>query len=397
MNYFVNKCRLCNAEDLKLVIKLNDSPVADAYVRKPIKQEIYPLELYFCTSCGNVQIGEVLPDSYFVDAANSSENSKIRLANNFSCYAEDIKKTIRKGSKVLDIGSDKSTLSKELSDTFVYYGVQKSDSLTNNYNSYPREFSARDGLLISKERGKFDCILINNLLANIDNLSSAIQGCQHCLDDDGVIIIESSYLLSMINNMIFDFIYHEHLSYFSILPLVRFFERFGMRLIHLQEVMTKGGSLRYYWANEDSKWKVDSSVAQMTEMERQADINVKTFGAFQKKINLVKKRIADYLGQHVGKKIVGYGASATSTTLISHFELYRYLSYLVDDNPGKIGTFSPSYHIPVYTSEKLKEDRPDIIFVLAWRFKDEILKKISGLESAVVIPLPSLESKSSTN
>ena len=393
MNYFVNRCRLCNAEHLKLVIKLNDSPVADAYVRKTIKQKIYPLELYFCTLCGNVQIGEVLPDSYFVDATNSSGNSKIRLTKSFSSYAEEIRKTIRKGSKVLDIGSDKSTLSKELSDTFVYYGVQKSDSLTNNYNSYPREFSARDGLLISKERGKFDCILINNTLANIDNLSSAIKGCQHCLNEDGLIIMESSYLLSMINNMIFDFIYHEHLSYFSILPLVAFFKRFGMRLIRLQEVMTKGGSLRYYWASEASKWEGDASVARLTERERQADIGIKTFATFQKKINLIKKQVTDCLAQHIGKKIVGYGASATSTTLISHFGLHKYLSYLVDDNPGKIGTCSPGYRIPVYGPEKLREEQPDIILILAWRFKDEILKKISNLSSMILTVCPMLRSE----
>ncbi|GAG34464.1 unnamed protein product, partial [marine sediment metagenome] len=125
--------------------------------------------------------------------------------------------------------------------------------------------------------------------------------------------------------------------------------------------------------------------------ERQADINIKTFDTFQKKINLIKKQVTDCLEQHIGKKIVGYGASSTSTTLISHFELHRYLSYLVDDNPGKIGTYSPGYHIPVYSPEKLKKEQPDIILILAWRFKDEILKKISNLASTILTPLPSVE------
>ena len=164
-----------------------------------------------------------------------------------------------------------------------------------------------------------------------------------------------------------------------------------MRLIRLQEVQTKGGSLRYYWAREDSKWAIYPSVARLTENERQANVNIKTFDVFQKKINLIKKQITEFLEQHIGEKIVGYGASSTSTTLISHFELYRYLDYLVDENPGKIGKYSPGYHIPVYSPEKFNEEKPDIVLILAWRFRDEILKKISKLSSTVVIPLPNVE------
>ena len=78
------------------------------------------------------------------------------------------------------------------------------------------------------------------------------------LDDNGVLVIESSYLIDMIDNMVFDFIYHEHLSYFSILPLVKFFDKFGLKLIRLHKVATKGGSLRYFWARKGSPWEIDS-------------------------------------------------------------------------------------------------------------------------------------------
>ena len=86
--------------------------------------------------------------------------------------------------------------------------------------------------------------------------------------------------------------------------------------------------------------------------------------------------------------MVGYGASATSTTLISHFGLHLHLDYLVDDNAGKINTYSPGYHVPVYASDKLKHDPPDILIILAWRFKNEILSKIENLPCKVVVPLP---------
>ena len=92
-----------------------------------------------------------------------------------------------------------------------------------------------------------------------------------------------------------------------------------------------------------------------------------------------KTLVKFFLEKNKGSKIVGYGASATSTTLISHFGLHEYLSYLVDDNVDKVNTFSPGYHIPVFDLNKVKNEKPDIIVILAWRFKEEILKKLSFL------------------
>jgi len=204
-------------------------------------------------------------------------------------------------------------------------------------------------------------------------------------------LIESSYLLDMIDNMVFDFIYHEHLSYFSILPLVRFFEQFDMQLIHVHEVSTKGGSLRYYWARNSSKWRRSSNVEKLILRETKAKININKFKDYEKKVDNVKSRLLELLEENKGGKIVGYGASATSTTLISHFGLQEYLSYLVDDNIDKVDTFSPGYHIPVYDLQKMINDNPGVVVILAWRFKDEIIKKIPLFKGTIIIPLPKLE------
>jgi ABC-type Fe3+-hydroxamate transport system substrate-binding protein len=97
------------------------------------------------------------------------------------------------------------------------------------------------------------------------------------------------------------------------------------------------------------------------------------------------------LSRYKKSKIVAYGASATSTTLISHFKLFNFIDYLVDDNPGKINTFSPGYHIPVYNSKKIATDKPDVIIILAWRYKKEILKKLKKnyyKNKNIAVPLP---------
>jgi hypothetical protein len=246
---------------------------------------------------------------------------------------------------------------------------------------------------IVRQQGKASLITVNNLFANIDNLKEFVNAVNVLLDSDGVLVIESSYLLDMVNNMVFDFIYHEHLSYFSILPLVRFFNRFDIRLIHLQEVGTKGGSLRYYWARINSEWQPSLNVKKLSLREVKEEINAEKFKDYGARIDSLKFKLLEFLEKNKKSKIVGYGASATSTTLISNFELHSYFSYLVDDNVDKVNTYSPGYHVPVYSCEKLIDDNPDIVVILAWRFKDEILDKIKNICSTVIIPLPYFEIK----
>ena len=241
---------------------------------------------------------------------------------------------------------------------------------------------------IANQYGKASLITINNLFANVDNLKEFVEGINVLLDSNGVLIIESSYLLDMIDNMVFDFIYHEHLSYFSILPLVDFFKQFDMQLIHVHQVGTKGGSLRYYWARNDSKWNPSVNVKELILEETKALINIEKFKDYETRIETIKFQLLEFLEKHKENKIVGYGASATSTTLISHFGLHKYFSYLVDDNTSKINTYSPGYHLPVFSSKRLIEDKPDIIVILAWRFEEEILKKLEFFQGIVVIPLP---------
>jgi len=199
--------------------------------------------------------------------------------------------------------------------------------------------------------------------------------------------IESSYLFDMIDHMVFDFIYHEHLSYFSLNPLQGFFAKFGMEIWAVEHIRTKGGSLRYY-ISKIGIHPVEDSVSDLSRKELTGISLREKFLVFADEIGKQKASLITFLQSLKGKVVVGYGASATSTTLISHFGLQDYLSFLVDDNPAKINTYSPGYQIPVYSSNKLIEDEPDVILILAWRFVEEILLKIRKSNAVKVVPLP---------
>lgn len=397
--YHRNTCRLCGSSKLELALPLGKSPLCDAYLKEPKEQEFYDLDLVLCQECNFVQINTIVnPEIIYRDYIYVTTSSS-GLNKHFEQYTNDVRAFFKSKipSLTIDIGSNDGTLLNHFKNHgYSVLGIEPSiktaeDATRNGIQTLPDFFNSTLAKYITSEHGKAELITVNNLFANIDDMDEFINGIDLVLADEGVLVIESSYLLDMINNMVFDFIYHEHLSYFSILPLIRFFKRFELKLVHIQEVGTKGGSMRYYWARDNSDWKETPSVKRLMQREQQANIGIETFNLFQQKIVSIRQELDAFIEQSNGKKIVGYGASATSTTLMSYYDMNKYLSYLVDDNPGKINTYSPGFHIPVYASEKLSIDKPDIIIILAWRFRDKIIKKLSTLDSTIIIPLPHFE------
>jgi len=394
-------CRLCNSSNMEPALKLNKSPLCDAYLKRKKKQKFYDLNLCLCRDCKFAQIDTVVdPKTIYRDYIYITASS-LGLVDHFKKYSKEVNKVLKfnKSKLVVDIGSSDGTLlSFFKKKKHKVLGVEPSykaaaEAKKKGIKSFTNFFDIFLAKKILINYGGADLITINNLYANIDDLHNFTQGLNLLLSKNGVIVIESSYLKDMINNMIFDFIYHEHLSYFSILPLKSFFSKFGLKLIKIQKINTKGGSLRYYWARQESKWKVHQSVGQLERLEKKFNISKNTFRKFSRKITNNKKKIVKFLNKYKKLNIVGYGASATTTTLVSHFGIYKNIKYLIDDNPSKINTFSPGYHIPVYKLDRIKKESPDIIVIFAWRYKKPIIKKLRniGFKNKIILPLPSFK------
>jgi hypothetical protein len=247
---------------------------------------------------------------------------------------------------------------------------------------------------IVAKHGHAKLITANNVFANIDDLMSWVVAVNELLDDDGVFVFESYYLADLVQNMVFDFIYHEHLSSFSVRPMQSLFERIGLELVAVERVSTKGGSLRYFVQRSSGPLKKDGTVVEMLALEEKMGLYRKeTFKAFADKINVLKEQTKNFLAKAKsdGKSIAGFGASVTGTTLTYHFEIGEYLDYLVDDNPAKQNRFSPGLHLPVLPSSALHERNPDYVIILAWRFAEIIISKNQAyLEGTgqFLIPVP---------
>jgi len=387
--YRRNTCRGCESNDLMLVFSLNPSPIGDAYVtpeKVNITQPSYPIDLYMCNSCGLAQLIDVIDPNILYGEYIYVTASSTDLLAHFQVYTDSVIDLCRlePGSLVVDIGSNDGTLLKFFQQRGMsVLGVEPATHIAaqataDGIMSIDKFFTPDLAKQMVNEHGHPKLITANNTLANIDDLKSFVNAINELLADDGVFVCESYFIADIIQNKVFDFIYHEHLTSFSVRPMQAIFQRVGLELVAVERVSTKGGSLRYFVQRLGGPLIKDGSVIKMLALEENMGLYRKeTFTAYTDKINYLKEQMKNFLAKvkSEGKSIAGFGASITGTTLIYHFEIGDYLDYLVDDNQAKQGRFSPGLHLPVLSSSVLCERKPDYVIILAWRFAETILSK----------------------
>jgi hypothetical protein len=239
------------------------------------------------------------------------------------------------------------------------------------------------------KHGEASVITFNNVFANIDDLGSLIELTTRLLSKGGLIIIESSYLFDMIDNMVFDFIYHEHLSYISLSPLQNLLGRYGLRVFDVQRVPTKGGSARYFIARSDSRFVESTNVLEMERSEAQRGSMVDVFRDFSQRVFNARTQFIHILdGLSSTGRVIGFGASATTTTLLHAWQIGGRFHSLMDDNPYKQNTYSPGYGLVVspFCDSLLNSD--DTVVILAWRFYEQISWRLRNFKGNIVLPLP---------
>ncbi|MCE5181922.1 MAG: class I SAM-dependent methyltransferase [Betaproteobacteria bacterium] len=400
-------CRGCGSHDLELVFSLRPTPIGDAYVTPEqvnVPQPSYPIDLHMCKQCGLAQILDVIDPEILYGEYIYITASSLGLAEHFRGYADNVieRLGLKPDSLVVDIGSNDGTLLKQFQARGMrVLGVEPAahiaaQATVSGIDTIDKFFAPDLARQMVAEHGHAKLVTANNVFANIDDLTSWVEAINLLLAADGVFVFESYYLADLVENMVFDFIYHEHLSAFSVKPIQALFKRVNMELIAVQRVPTKGGSLRYFVQRSGGPLVNDGSVEAMLVMENSMGLYRKeTFIAFADKVNNLKEKTRAYLAQakSEGKKIAGFGASITGTTLIYHFEIGGYLDYLVDDNPAKQGRYSPGLHLPVLPSTALYEHKPDCVVVLAWRYAEPFMKKNQAYldnGGCFIIPVPEL-------
>ncbi len=400
-------CRLCGSQQISTVFHLTPTPPEDRFVSKEqlhVPQEVYLLDLALCEDCGYVHLPYVLsPEISYPDYIYITKVT-LGLRNHYQEYADEILAMMQpvNGSLVVDLGSnDGSMLEAFKKRGMKVLGVEPAQAIGKAANdagipTIVEFFNDRVTEHIIRKHGKASIVTANYMYANIDDLVAFTNNIKKLLTEDGVFVVQTGYHPEQMKIKMFDYIYHEHFSYFTLKVLRYLFARCGLELIDAQKTPAKGGSIRVVAQLAGAMRPVSERVAEIIREEETAGMErTDPYFEFAAEIERVKSEISDLLHKFKaeGKRIVGYGASHSTTTLTYHFGLAQFMEYLIDDNPIKNGLYSPGYHLPVYLSEKLYEDKPDYVIVLAWQYQEPIItrnKQFSGQGGTFIVPLPEI-------
>ena len=408
-------CRLCNNDGLQVVCTLSSTPPANDF--RPASslneiQDVFPLELMLCDECGHLQLGHVVdPESLFSDYVYVSGTSPSFVAH-FDAYANTVWSMGAGASNdlVVDIGSNDGTLLKSFRKLGArIQGIDPAQKIAKAANkrgvpTIAAFFSSEIAARIVEEGGQAQIITANNVCAHIDDLSSVVEAVVTLLAPDSLFVFEVSYLLDVIEKTLFDTVYHEHLDYHALKPLVPFLQTHGLHLFHAERIPSHGGSIRIFAAPEASGRRTsDELIALLAAEDTIGLAEPGVYGEFSRKIQNAGDELSRLIARAraEGRRIAGYGAPAKATTLMYQFGLKpEDLAYIVDDSPWKQGLHSPGLNIPVVPATRLIEDPVDDLLILAWNFAEPIIennRQFLHSGNRFIVPLPTLKVVSADN
>jgi SAM-dependent methyltransferase len=247
--------------------------------------------------------------------------------------------------------------------------------------------------------GKADLLIGNNVLAHVPDINDLVGGMKIFLKPDGIITMEFPHLQRLVEGNQFDTIYHEHFSYLSFSAVDRIFAHHGLTLFDVDELATHGGSIRIYARqDDDSSKQLTEKVDEMKKREKEMGmLTLYYYRNFYDKVTETKRKILEFLidAKRKGKKIAGYGAPGKGNTLLNYCGVRTdFIDFTVDRSPHKQGCYLPGTTIPIFEPEKLKQTKPDYIFILPWNLKEEIIESHSYIREwggKFVVPIPELQ------
>jgi SAM-dependent methyltransferase len=402
-------CRFCDARLTQSFANLGMSPLANRFLREEQlgqMEPFYPLHALVCERCLLVQLEQFeAPDAIFSDYAYFSSFSTTWLEH-CKRYTDMAVARFALGpdSQVVELASNDGYLLQYFVEKKVpVLGIEPAANIAEVAieNGVPTvvEFFGREIARNLATSSSADLLIGNNVLAHVPDLNDFVAGMKILLKAGGVITMEFPHLMRLVEDRQFDTIYHEHFSYFSFHTARQVFAAHGLTLFDVEELPTHGGSLRIYARHaEDGSKPVTDAVEELERREREAGLlALDTYLSFAQLVQKDKREmVASLIAlKDDGKTIAGYGAPAKGNTLLNFCGIGTdFIDYTVDANPHKQGLYLPGTHIPIRAPESIRQTRPDVVFILPWNLREEIVEQygfISDWGGQFIVRSPSLE------
>jgi novobiocin biosynthesis protein NovU/D-mycarose 3-C-methyltransferase len=396
-------CRACDSTDTSVLLDLGRLPLANAFVSDETDMQdqfTESLALVMCSECRLIQIREEVDReklfSSFLWVTATSQTTK-DYAVWFSTRARE-RYLASAGKFLVEIASnDGFFLEHYRSDGFDVLGVDPSNlaeeadgrGLPSIRDFFGKAVAER----IVRERGPADVIIGRNVLGHVSELQDLVAGIQLLLAKDGVCLIESPYAFFLRNEVQYDTIFHEHLSYLTVRSVANLLARYGLKITDISFVAMNGGSFLFEIAHESSsRRRADQSAIDFEEL---IGLNrPEGWKDFSEAVQSQRSSLRALLEKlaHEGKRVVGYGAAAKAMTMLNYCGITRdLLCAMGDANPRKQGLLCPGVRIPVVSPQELMALAPDYILIGAWNFKDEIMhffREQMNFHGQFIVPLP---------
>ncbi|MDO8428065.1 MAG: class I SAM-dependent methyltransferase [Candidatus Diapherotrites archaeon] len=399
-------CRICDSTNLTAYLELGNLPLANRFLKNETDFcPRFPLTVLYCNNCSLSQLSVVVdPEFLFSHYLYKSSISATfrehcaKLGQELKTYFPEPKNTL-----TLDIASNDGCLLKEFKDQgFKVLGVDPAENLAKKANELglPTICAFWDNQTAEQvmQKEQPEIITATNVFAHTHDVKGFVAAIKKSLAPKGITVIEFHYMGSLIMENAFDTIYHEHVSYFLLKPLMLLFEKYGLRIFKVKLVPIHGGALRLYAAHSQSEFQTDPSVTELLEWETQNKMyDLETYLQFKNNVKQIREDFVTVLKKlkAEGKLIAGFGAAAKGNTLLNYCGMTQnQIQFIVDETPEKQGLLYAGTNIPIYSFDAIDKYSPNYIVIFPWNFSAEIIKKIgektkfTQKNGKYIIPIP---------
>jgi len=400
------RCRLCDSRDLVRFLDFGDVPLAGAFLKaEEIPAErVYPLGIDFCEGCTLVQVSDVVPKEVLFKNYFYFSSAIRTLVEHFGDFAREMVErfTLRPGSLVVELGCNDGVFLRPLHALGMRcVGVDPATNVVDTIREpeivVVNDFFGADvAERVRVAHGAADAVVSSFSFAHIDDMVDVMTGIKTLLKPDGVFVFEVYYLGIVLDELQYDMMYHEHMSYYSLASIAKFFERFGMEIFDVRRLPLRAGTIRYYARNIGHRSEpVSSSVAELREYERNRGFDAaRTYLAYADRVAKTRKDLRELLGRlkGEGRRIIGYGASGRATTIMAFCGIdASHLDFVVDDAPAKHGFYTPGNHLLIRPWAATEDAWPEYALLFAWSFADEVRQRRGDYlrrGGHFIVPLP---------
>ena len=401
----MRNCRTCKSERLYLFLELGDHPLANGFLHEHQLEEPelrFPLDVHACLDCGLIQVADQIPAEYFRHYVYIPSASDV-MHDHFEGLAGSIGGRFLGSPEALTIdigcndglflsflrGQGKRTLGIDPAENIAELARERGVEVVTEY------FTPELARQVRAEHGPAKVVVSTNTFHHIGDLDPFTLGVTQLLADDGVFVVEVPHALELVEQNEFDGVYHEHVSQHTVKSFVDHFRLFGLEVFDVERLDVHGGSMRVFARRAANGGEPAPVVREwLAEEDRRGLFRAETYDRFRVRVEENRRELLRILSElkEAGRRIVGYGASARGNTLLNYYAIGPdTLDYIVDRNPLKHGLYSPGMHIPVVGPERLDEDDPDDMLVIAWNFADEIMRQLDGFRRGggrFILPIP---------